>query len=302
MHDRVLRNLLAAAVALAAVVLAAAPAAAAEEVERIAEANEIAPGMNDLANQGINRIVKLGLNKSLVVDLPRDARDVLVSNPIIADAVMRTPRRIYLTGVAVGQANIIVFDRAGAQIVTIDLEVERDNSTLERMLQRLIPDSEIAVEVVSDNIVLSGSVRNAADSRRAQDIATIFVNGGAKSGAGTSTTTSAAGVAVTQQAPTSSVVNLLTIEGEDQVFSKSRSPRSSATSPSSSASMIAAIAQNGGFVASLISNNPFSVAGSALSPTQSLGRLHQWRQRASTRTSARSRPDGNGEARSPSRR
>ena len=81
-----------------------------------------------------NRTVKLGLNKSLVVDLPRDARDVLVSNPVIADAVMRTPRRIYLTGVAVGQANIIVFDRAGGQIVTLDLEVERDNSMLQRML------------------------------------------------------------------------------------------------------------------------------------------------------------------------
>src|SRR4051794_21223476 len=57
--------------------------------------------------QSIHKIIKLGLNKSLVIDLPRDARDVLVSNPGIADAVIRTPRRIYLTGVAIGQANII---------------------------------------------------------------------------------------------------------------------------------------------------------------------------------------------------
>ena len=77
----------------------------------------------------LSRSVKLGLNNSLVVDLPRDARDILVSNPAIADAVIRTSRRIYLTGIAVGQANIIVFDRAGRQIVTLDLEVERDNST-----------------------------------------------------------------------------------------------------------------------------------------------------------------------------
>jgi len=38
--------------------------------------------------------LKVGLNKSLVIDLPRDARDILVSNPVIADAVIRTPRRI----------------------------------------------------------------------------------------------------------------------------------------------------------------------------------------------------------------
>ena len=220
MHDRVLRKLLVAAVALAGFAFAVPAATAVEPVAGMDAPDDVALGGDALANQGINRTVKLGLNKSLVIDLPRDARDVLVSNPVIADAVIRTPRRIYLTGVAVGQANVIVFDRAGAQIVTLDLEVERDNSTLERMLQRLIPDSEITVEVVSDNIVLSGAVRNAADSRRAQDIATIFANGGAKSGAGTTTTSSAAGVAVTQQAPTSSVVNLLTIEGEDQVHLK----------------------------------------------------------------------------------
>ena len=57
--------------------------------------------------------VRVGLSKSVIIDLPRDARDILVSNPVIADAVIRTPRRIYVTGVAVGQSNVIVFDRAG---------------------------------------------------------------------------------------------------------------------------------------------------------------------------------------------
>ena len=127
----------------------------------------------------LSRSLKLPLNRSLVVDLPRDARDILVSNPSIADAVIRTSRRIYLTGIAVGQANIIVIDKAGRQIVTLDLQVERDSSMLETMLQRLIPDSNINVEVVSDNIVLSGTVKNAGDSRKAQDIANIFANGGA---------------------------------------------------------------------------------------------------------------------------
>ena len=53
-----------------------------------------------------------------------------MSNPVIADAVIRTPRRIYVTGVAVGQSNVIVFDRAGQQIVSLELEVERDTVDL----------------------------------------------------------------------------------------------------------------------------------------------------------------------------
>ncbi|MCB1489878.1 MAG: type II and III secretion system protein family protein [Bauldia sp.] len=176
----------------------------------------------------ISRAVKLGLNKALVVDLPRDARDVLISNPAIADAVMRTPRRMYLTGIAVGQASIIVFDRAGQQIVTLDLEVERDNTALEQMLNRLVPGSNIKTEIVSDNVILSGTVRTAADARKAQDIANIFANGGANAqpgngSSGGTASTAAGGVSIslgTTTTPTSSVVNLLTIEGEDQVHLK----------------------------------------------------------------------------------
>ena len=48
--------------------------------------------------QGMNKRINLGLNKSLVVDLPADAYDILVANPIVADAVNRTARRIYHIG------------------------------------------------------------------------------------------------------------------------------------------------------------------------------------------------------------
>ncbi|HZP21541.1 MAG TPA: type II and III secretion system protein family protein, partial [Bauldia sp.] len=182
----------------------------------------------------VTKAVQLGLNKSIVIDLPRDARDVLVSNPAIADAVIRTPRRIYLTGIAIGQSNVIVFDRAGQQIVTLDLAVERDGVDLDALLHKLIPDSAITVEVLSDNIILSGSVKNASDSRRAEDLANAFVGGAASSSATTSSgsTPAAAGAtnsftivasATAQDATTAQkpkVINLLTIEGEDQVHLK----------------------------------------------------------------------------------
>ena len=192
-----------------------------------------------MVNGALEGAVSVGLNKSVIVNLPRDARDILVSNPEIADAVIRTSRRIYITGVAIGQSNVIIFDRAGEKVADLDLRVERDTSALSEMLRRLIPDSDIRAEIINDNIVLSGTVRNAADARRAQDIANIFANGGANSGGGKSpsssstsggggsgsssggislsmTTTSSAG----GPAPTSQVVNLLTIEGEDQVHLK----------------------------------------------------------------------------------
>jgi len=155
------------------------------------------------------KIVKVGLDKSVVVDLPRDARDILVSNPDIADAVIRTPTRIYITGIKSGQSNIIVFDRAGQQIVTLQLQVELDTAAMAAMLNRLLPDSNVEVDVVSGSIVLSGWVKNAAESQRAQDVAAVFVSGAGAAGAAGGATTSGSG--------STAVVNLLTIQGEDQV-------------------------------------------------------------------------------------
>lgn len=160
----------------------------------------------------VQRACTIGLNKSLILDLPRDAFDVLVSNPAIADAVVRTPRRIYLTGVAVGQTNLFVFDRLGDVIVSLELSVERDIDGLEETLNRLIPGSAILVEMINDNIVLSGTVQNAADSGRASELAGLFANGGANSSVAV-----AAADPNAAAAPTSRIVNLLTIEGEDQV-------------------------------------------------------------------------------------
>jgi len=209
MPQSLARLLVVAALAIAAVSSAALPAAAADPTPAMKTA--VKP------DAGLARTVKVGLNKSVVIDLPRDARDILVSNPDIADAVIRTPTRLYVTGIKSGQSNIIVFDRAGQQIVTLQLQVERDTGGLAETLQRLIPDSEISVEVVNDNVVLSGYVKNASDSQKAQDVANVFVNGAAGlSGAGAATGASSSSGS-TGQITTAGVVNLLTIQGEDQV-------------------------------------------------------------------------------------
>ncbi len=167
--------------------------------------------------------LKLGLNKAVVVDLPEDAHDILVSDPTMADAVTRTSRRIYLFGKKVGQTNIFVFGAGGQEIVNLDIEIERDVSGLEVNLRRFIPDSNINVEIVSDNIVLTGTVRTPQDATQAADLAQVFLKGGeattrTETASGTGGDSSVALFAEGRQ--TSQVVNLLQIEGEDQVTLK----------------------------------------------------------------------------------
>ncbi|RUV35814.1 pilus assembly protein CpaC, partial [Mesorhizobium sp. M1A.T.Ca.IN.004.03.1.1] len=86
-----------------------------------------------------------------------------------------------------------------------------------------IPDSRINVEIVSDNIVLTGPVRTPQDATQAADLGQVFLKGGeattrTETASGTGGDSSVALFAEGRQ--TSQVVNLLQIEGEDQVTLK----------------------------------------------------------------------------------
>jgi len=147
------------------------------------------------SDQG-SRFVQLGIGKSVVIDLPRDIKDVLVAEPKFANAVVRSTRRAYLIGVAVGQTNIYFFDAEGKQIAGFDVAVTRDLNGVRAMLQKLLPSADVRVDGVGDGVMLSGSVANAAESQQAYDVATRLVGGSEK------------------------VVNNLTIRGRDQVMLK----------------------------------------------------------------------------------
>jgi pilus assembly protein CpaC len=173
------------------------------------------------AGPGARRALKLGLNKALVVDLPTDAHDILVADPGKADAVTRTSRRIYIFGKEVGQTNIFIFGPNGEEIVSLDLAVERDITGLQDHLRRFIPDSDIAVEIISDNIVLTGTVRTPQDALQAARLADVFLTGGEA----TTRTVTAQGnngdaAIFGEERQRSQVVNMLKIDGEDQVTLK----------------------------------------------------------------------------------
>ena len=122
-----------------------------------------------------NRVVKIGLNKSMVVELPKDVRDVLASDPKILDIVLNASRRAYLIGTGLGQANAFFFDQNGNRILTLEIIVDRDPAPLERLLNRLIKNAKIKVEFINDTVILTGKVPHASDATRASDIAARFV-------------------------------------------------------------------------------------------------------------------------------
>ncbi len=142
--------------------------------------------------------LSLGRGKSAIIELPADARDVLVTNPKVADAVLRTPRRIYILGVESGQTDAVFFDGMGRRILTLDIRVDQDGRAAAETIARVLPGSRVRIEPVNNSLVLTGTVDNAAASNAAQRIAEQFVDKPEK------------------------VINMLSISGQEQVMLKVR--------------------------------------------------------------------------------
>ncbi|MEM9898725.1 MAG: pilus assembly protein N-terminal domain-containing protein, partial [Pseudomonadota bacterium] len=122
-----------------------------------------------------SRSIVLPLDKAAVVSLPRPAADVLVSQPNVVDAVVRSSRKVYLLGQAVGQTNAFFFDAQGQQILNLEIQVERDLDVLNDLIARLMPNVRITAEAINDTIVLRGVVKSSAQAANAADIAARFI-------------------------------------------------------------------------------------------------------------------------------
>jgi|tagenome__1003787_1003787.scaffolds.fasta_scaffold20973842_4 pilus assembly protein CpaC len=142
------------------------------------------------------RFLDLGIGKSIVIDLPRDVKDVLVADPKIANAVVRSAQRAYIIGAAVGQTNIVFFDSAGQQIAAYDIAVTRDLNGLRAALKQLLPNADIRIEGIGDSVMLTGSAATQIEAQQANDVAARLAGGAEK------------------------VVNSIVVRGKDQVMLK----------------------------------------------------------------------------------
>ena len=135
------------------------------------------------AAYGATRQVEVQINKTVLVDLPAGAAEVIVTQPNVAAAIMRTRTRAILQGISGGDTNIFFLDDQGRTIAVLDVSVSAEQSqvgnALEAALARIIPGSRIHVESVTlggstNRVVLTGSVLSSEDKERAQAVAVQY--------------------------------------------------------------------------------------------------------------------------------
>ncbi len=152
--------------------------------------------------------ITLGVGRTIIVDLPADAAEIVVGDPKIANAVVRSTRKLYVMGLGTGQTTILAMSTDGRQIANLEMNVGRDLDELDKLLHTALPRSRIIVKQVNDSIVLTGEAQSAGEAATAVDVAKAFVArvGGA--------------VATGAASPENTVVNAISIRGQDQVMVK----------------------------------------------------------------------------------
>lgn len=145
------------------------------------------------------RLLRVGTGRSVVIDLAEEVADVLISNPEVADAVVRTQHRVFVLGNKTGQANLVLFSRSGRELASFNLRVEPDTSDLTGLIRKVLPRSNIYAQSLNGNIVLSGTASSTADSQRAADLAARFSG---------------------EDVDATKILNMIAVDGEDQVHLK----------------------------------------------------------------------------------
>ncbi len=163
-----------------------------------------------------SRRVELTAGRSVIVDLPRDAKEVFVANPAVANAVVRSTRKVFVIGMADGATTIFIMDAEGRQIAALDVTVARDLnlSTLRDLLLQSIPTGRFDVRSSGASVLLSGMVGSSAEAQQAIDISTAFVGLGSGGGGG-GVGGASGGVGTGSRG---AVINNLTIRNKDQVM------------------------------------------------------------------------------------
>jgi pilus assembly protein CpaC len=206
------------------------------------------PVIKVAASEATSRFIPLGIGKSVALDLPGDIKDVLVADPTIANAVVRSSRRVYMIGVKVGQTNIFFFDADGKQIAGFDIAVTRDLNGVRAALKQTLPDSDVRIEGVgADGIMLSGSAASPVESQQAFDLASRLVGDGAK------------------------VVNGISVRGRDQVMLKVTVAEVQRDVIKQLGIDLSGSFNYGTNVVNFNTSNPFSATGQPLSDTSVVG-------------------------------
>ncbi|WP_231897504.1 type II and III secretion system protein family protein [Vibrio rumoiensis] len=136
------------------------------------------------------------------------AQRVSLGDPDVLDIVMLKSNELFLIGKKLGSTNLMVWDRSGQLIESINVEVTHDLNSLKQKIYEFMPNENIQVHSAQDRLVLSGQVSSQEQMNKVLKIAETYTAGQAADKSKGSSD---------EQIANTGVVNLMSIGGAQQV-------------------------------------------------------------------------------------
>jgi pilus assembly protein CpaC len=119
--------------------------------------------------------VSLVVGKSTVVDLLVPIKRASLADPQIADAIVLSPKQIYVTGKSYGTTNLTIWGREDQVIAVFDLDVGVDLVRLKQHLAELLPDeTNIHLKGTHDHVTISGTVSSEGRAHQVLAVAEAY--------------------------------------------------------------------------------------------------------------------------------
>lgn len=117
----------------------------------------------------------LVLGKSTVVDVPVAIKRASLADPAIADAIVLSPKQIYVTGKGYGATNLTLWGKDDQILAIFDVEVALDVARLKEQFSRLLPEeTNLHPASSNDHVTLSGTISSPAKLAQALAVAEAY--------------------------------------------------------------------------------------------------------------------------------
>jgi len=109
-------------------------------------------------------------NQGLLLKLDKEAANVFIANPLIADIQLKSPRLFYVFGLLPGSTTLYAVDKNDEIIYSTTIEVTINIYRIQQTINRLIPSAAINVDSLSGIILLTGHAQSPDDADLAQQL------------------------------------------------------------------------------------------------------------------------------------
>jgi pilus assembly protein CpaC len=151
------------------------------------------PALAQGADASATSELVVGVGKSQVLEIPAPYTDLMIADPKIADVLPLSNRSVYVVGKGVGSTALTIYGPGKRLVAAANIVVSADVDGLKARLAELVPEEhDISVRPANQSLILSGTVSSAATLQKVLTLAETYAPG--------------------------KVVNMLGVEGVQQVM------------------------------------------------------------------------------------